>query len=457
MKKYISLAAFGLLAAMLTVTSCGKDDDKDGEKTKEPVPVTGVVVISPEGQQVTLEKGKTFQIEAHVLPENATDQEISYSSNRPSVASVDEKGLITAIDGPLHGQVTITVKSHEHNYVKYIRVDVPKEAVHATSISFSHSSYEIEQHQPTLLYVTAKPSDAVYPGITFTSSNPSVVEITQQSGYMVYVEGKKGGTATITATTQDGNLTATTEVKVSDAYVTSISLGTSSVTLSKGKTYQLQATVKRSNGTSTTSNAGVTFATQDPNVATVSESGLITAVAYGSTRITASIGGKTTSIVCKVNPEEPKNSTEAIRMLRDCQWKVEKELKDTYYDEIRYEFTEDAHFYKIYHVRTDLSSKHEYYKWRGEYVGYEYPEHCQITPDGSDPTKGEIQVEEQYFNDGSVVPPVCIRYSKLNQAGWYKIEGVWESTHDGLVLKWPSTGYNMSRTKEKVSFILLDF
>ena len=175
MKKYISLAAFGLLAAMLTVTSCGKDDDKDGEKTKEPVPVTGVVVISPEGQQVTLEKGKTFQIEAHVLPENATDQEISYSSNRPSVASVDEKGLITAIDGPLHGQVTITVKSHEHNYVKYIRVDVPKEAVHATSISFSHSSYEIEQHQPTLLYVTAKPSDAVYPGITFTSSNPSVV------------------------------------------------------------------------------------------------------------------------------------------------------------------------------------------------------------------------------------------------------------------------------------------
>jgi len=174
----------------------------------------------------------------------------------------------------------------------------------------------------------------------------------------------------------------------------------------------------------------------------------------------ASIGGMTASLICKVNPEAPKSSTEAIRMLRECQWKMDVEpgdYKDVFYDEVRYEFTEDAHFCRIFHVRSDLSSKHEYYKWRGEYVGYEHKVHCQITPESSDPTRGKIVVDEIFVGNGSFVAPVHIRFSKLNQAGWYMVRGEWKNTHDGAEIVWPDTGVNMVRTKERVSFIVLGY
>lgn len=114
------------------------------------------------------------------------------------------------------------------------------------------------------------------------------------------------GTSTLTVSSESGNNNVDTNLN-EVSYTTSngtvtvikpvsgISLNTGSVTLSKGGTAQLTATVSPSDATNKT----VTFSSSNTKVATVSGSGKITAVGGGTAKITATAGGK--SAVCNVS------------------------------------------------------------------------------------------------------------------------------------------------------------
>lgn len=82
--------------------------------------------------------------------------------------------------------------------------------------------------------------------------------------------------------------------------VTGVSLNTGSVTLSKGGTAQLAATVSPSDATNKT----VTYSSSNTKVATVSGSGKITAVGGGTAKITATAGGKSAVCNVKVNVKQ---------------------------------------------------------------------------------------------------------------------------------------------------------
>lgn len=82
--------------------------------------------------------------------------------------------------------------------------------------------------------------------------------------------------------------------------VSGISLNTGSVTLSKGGTAQLTATVSPSDATNKT----VTYSSSNTKVATVSGSGKITAVGGGTAKITATSGGKSAVCTVKVNVKQ---------------------------------------------------------------------------------------------------------------------------------------------------------
>ena len=83
-------------------------------------------------------------------------------------------------------------------------------------------------------------------------------------------------------TTVDGNFTATCEITVANIPVTSVSVSPTTATLNIGGTQQLTATVLPANAT----NKSVTWSSSNTAVATVSTSGLVTAVAVGSATIT---------------------------------------------------------------------------------------------------------------------------------------------------------------------------
>lgn len=113
---------------------------------------------------------------------------------------------------------------------------------------------------------------------------------------------KDSGSSTLTLTSTenidyDGKTydcsTSNGKVTITKA-VASIKLNKSSVTLKKGETSQLTATVSPSDATDKT----VTYSTSNSKVATVSSSGKITAKGGGTATITAKAGGKTAT--CKV-------------------------------------------------------------------------------------------------------------------------------------------------------------
>lgn len=430
--------------------------------------MAGIEIISPAANEdgkhfAYVEKGKQYQIVARVLPEDADDQGLVYESMYPHIAEVDANGLVTAKNLPTWTTVYVrshyTDADHPKGYEATLRVYVEDALVEATSMSFSPSSCTLDQGARAMLAVVVKPSNAADPGISFESSNPSVVSILETYNYGLYIEGKSAGTATITAKSKDGKLSAKATVTVNKSTVESIVFEPSSITLDVGETSQAKAKVTTSDG-KTKVNEGVTFTSTNTSIATVSPSGLVKAVAPGSVRIKGSAGGKTATLVVTVNPQVPKTSTEAIRMLRDNQWKREGGYSSTgYCDELRYEFTEGSkHFYIIEHVRADLSdTKHKYYKYRGQYIGWDYNEYYSITPDSSDPTKGSVYVKEMDAPadaDYDIIMPVLLQYSNLTSESVKIKRATWEgmsSTYEGV------PEYTFTRAKSKVSFVVLPF
>lgn len=135
------------------------------------------------------------------------------------------------------------------------------------------------------------PSNASNKSVTYSSSNESVATVSDTG----VVTAVANGTAIITVTTVDGNKTATCTVTVNipntTVSVTGVSVSPTTKSLKVGETVQLTATVSPQNAT----NKAVTYVSSKPSVATVSETGLVTAKVAGTTTITVTTvdGNKT--------------------------------------------------------------------------------------------------------------------------------------------------------------------
>ena len=162
------------------------------------------------------------------------------------------------------------------------------------------------------LVATTTPDNALLDNLTFTykSSNETVATVDENG----LVTPLKAGTATITVTAQavvttngmalfTTRATAKCTVTVTDIAIpaTNIELDASSKTMTVGDKAKLTATVKPADTTDK-----VVWTSSKPTVATVDENGNITALATGTTEITATAGS--VSAVCKVTVEGVKVS-----------------------------------------------------------------------------------------------------------------------------------------------------
>ena len=112
----------------------------------------------------------------------------------------------------------------------------------------------------------------------------------------------KEGSATITAAAGGKQAKCTVTVKKGVVAVTGITLSQTSLSLEVGKSATLTATVQPSDATDKT----VTWGSSNSAVATVSSSGVVTAVKEGSATITAAAGGK--QATCTVTVKAKKES-----------------------------------------------------------------------------------------------------------------------------------------------------
>lgn len=171
-------------------------------------PAMYINIVSPSGieldsQSLTLLKGESRKLTAKVIPSNAFDKSVSWSSSNTAVATVDSNGNVKAVSA---GSTDIIAKA-SNGIIKKCPVKV---IVNPTGIKLNKKSATIYYGNPTTLSATFSPSDVTEKSITWTSSNPTVATVNNGT---VKATGKQAGTTTVTAKTVNG-LTAKCEVTV---------------------------------------------------------------------------------------------------------------------------------------------------------------------------------------------------------------------------------------------------
>ena len=244
----------------------------EGETTVKPTKITIPSVVS-------VEVGESKDIEATVTPANA-EYTLTWSISDNSIATVYQNGMIT---GKSVGYADLKVKADNGVYAM-CRVSVYRPT--PTSISMK-SSLSMTVGETYTLSPTVYPSNSQYT-LTWTSSNTDVATVTSSGK----VTAKSAGTANITVKTDNGK-TATCNVMVSAKSVTTVSIP-STLSLEAGETYTLTPTITPSDAVTS-----YTWSSDNNIVATVSQSGVVTAKSAGIANITVKTdNGKTAA--CKV-------------------------------------------------------------------------------------------------------------------------------------------------------------
>lgn len=168
------------------------------------------IILEKETEWVYVGQEKKINVK-DILPHNASDKTITWSSNNPSVATVSNKGVVKGIGV---GKEPVIITAEATNHVRAIcLVSVIPLPVSVTGIFVTPVQKELYVGQGFNINATVTPADATVKTITWTSTNDNVATV-DGSGRVV---AKSKGEATITATTVDGGYKAECKVKVTEA------------------------------------------------------------------------------------------------------------------------------------------------------------------------------------------------------------------------------------------------
>ena len=189
-------------------------------ETDDPVLVESVTLGKTELALVINEADVTLT--ATVKPDDASDKTVTWTSDKPEVATVDANGKVHAV---AVGTATITATANDGSGVTAtcaVTVIVP-----VSSITINNAPTEaLFVNSTGTLTATVLPNDATDKTVTWSSDNPNHVKIDAATGEYT-VTGVDGyGSATITATANDGSGVIATCTITGKVTYTSLSAGT---------------------------------------------------------------------------------------------------------------------------------------------------------------------------------------------------------------------------------------
>ncbi len=141
------------------------------------------------------------------MPANATNKAVTWSSNNKAIATVNSKGLVTAVK---KGTATITVTTKDGNKTATCTVTVKAKEVKVTGVKLDKETLTRQVGDSYQLKATVLPENATNKAVTWSSSNKAIATVNSKG----LVTAKTVGTATITVTTKDQNKTATCTITV---------------------------------------------------------------------------------------------------------------------------------------------------------------------------------------------------------------------------------------------------
>ena len=254
--------------------------------------ITGIT-INPVTANMTV--GQKITLTATTSPEIVTEK-VTWKSRNEDVAKVDNNGNVTGIGkgvveiiaqnpgGTIQAVCTVTVKINPTE----IRLNYSK-------LVLDKNSSNIPKLEATILPDTTYVND----NIIWDSSNKNVVTV--ENGNLTLIGN---GEARITVSTENG-LTATCDVTVQTS-ITSIAVSSTSKKMEVNQTAQLTATVTPADATEK-----VQWTSSNTDVATVNDTGLVTAKTSGTVTITVKNANGKKSATCVVDVTKQVSTSES--------------------------------------------------------------------------------------------------------------------------------------------------
>lgn len=192
---------FLILSFTLFMSGCSREIER--------IAVTSVVL---DYTTLELQQGDTYVIMANVIPAEAENKELIWTSGKQSVVRLTEekdgKCILTAVKP---GYSRITVKSLDGD--KSATCDVKVVPCPIGSVTLEQKEIVIDRGGKATLKAIVEPEHATYKNLIWSSSDKEIVEVVED-GTQAILYGLKKGSAKVIAQTKDGGLTDTCEVKV---------------------------------------------------------------------------------------------------------------------------------------------------------------------------------------------------------------------------------------------------
>ena len=293
MKRHLLHSILGALIVItvMIVVSCERE-----LSNKKPVLVTEVKLDKSEITLVLI--NDTEQLTAIVLPENATNKKVAWTSSDETVAAVDSSGVVTAKG---EGLCEVTVTTDDFGYTATCKITVLKQppvVIDVTGVTLKESEVMLNIGETKKLEVIVEPENATNKNVTWSTLDYKIA-IVDKNGV---VTGKAQGETLVCATTVNGSKTECCKITVS-APVTGVSFRMSAAEVIVGETQMLTATVFPLEAL----NRNVTWSSGNPDIAEIDDKGMVTAKAIGESKITVTTLQNAKKAVCyiKVVPAPP--------------------------------------------------------------------------------------------------------------------------------------------------------
>ena len=168
-----------------------------------PFELVAVTGIDLNVDRDSLAPGQTIQLLLTVVPVEASDKSVNYTSSDEAVATVNGSGLITTGS---EGTATILARTNDGGFTDTLVIVVTDAArIPPTSVTLNVGDTTINAEEQLQLEATVLPVSATFPGVSWASTDPGVATVDNRG----LVTATGGGTAAIIVTTDDENLTDT--------------------------------------------------------------------------------------------------------------------------------------------------------------------------------------------------------------------------------------------------------
>jgi len=189
--------------------------------------------VSLNHETVSIPIGTKYGLNVTVTPGGGLIDSCTWESSKPSIATVDENGIITA---KKKGTTVITVRCGDVSASCKVTVRVP-----VSGLDFVEPPATMYVEDTATLQLQVKPSNATDPAISWTSSNTQIASVSAKG----VVTAHKAGTVTISA--QCEGTVAECQITVGNR-VKSITLDYESIKVSYGVPFKLTATTDPAEG-----------------------------------------------------------------------------------------------------------------------------------------------------------------------------------------------------------------